>query len=188
MKATCSPLCSVVAKSAVVRVFMALFAFSLMPVVLYGMQQVEKVPPREFLHQYLQAIEVLQSTYRNVHIEGRLTVDTLSEYSTPRPNKPEDTRRAEEFGYVFSDGSEKIFYLRHEPKYFDRVLVNAGGHQFNVRRATPGGSYFLELSDHRAEGMAIFGFLRAEVRDALYCPFSRAFFDSLRSPEFKIRE
>ena len=159
------------------------------PGLLRGQQNesTNEIAPDQFLKDYQRALGSLQTTYHNVQAEGIKTFESEHVSLSQPPREPIHRKKITKFSYAFSDGHEKVWIERDEPKYLHRVMVSADGNQFRMGRRTPDAPYFLEQAGGAGE-LDEFGRYRNRIRDATYCPAGLPeFLTYLGSPEFQIQ-
>ncbi|MGC8642475.1 MAG: hypothetical protein ACP5XB_21670 [Isosphaeraceae bacterium] len=148
------------------------------------------MPAIDYLHRYREALHRLREIYRDVRIECVEREVVWVRESSEQPLRPKE--HVSEISYSCSDGNERMRIRREEPRFFDRVIVNAVDREFSVRRQTPSGSFFLErVFRNDAELQRDFKRMRAKIKDAPFSPpgfpaYLPSFPDLIDSPDFRI--
>jgi hypothetical protein len=167
--------------------FLWLLLFAILVRPSLGGSTSQDVPPTpsECLSSYRQALRELQAAYRDVKIEC-VRLETLNVRERANAElRPVD--RTTNYSYISSDKSRQLRLVREEPKYLDRVVSQADGNNFSIRRSTPNSSYFVERNNDREEGFKIFKDVDISLRGAVYClPTISDFPEVVNSPEFTI--
>ena len=189
-----------------------LVAFSLLVIFTHGVATAclhagpegksENLSSSDFLREYRRVLNEQRARYCDARIDGRITGRMYWLKASKRGSgkasplfvfegeSPPEMKSGSGFSYAFSGGSEKLRTINNNPSHrLDSVLVSTDSIEFLVRRAVPGGPYFLAQSKPKTADLRVLKPYRNRVKNASYCVGSLPDFpEYVSSPNFRVMQ